>query len=125
MNRMKHVSGTILVLLVLGLQSLSAQNTALSGYAGEYSCLSHGVAGLRIESGDQGHKLVLCKDLVTNDCQEHALHKTLGGNQDLMAATGDAGGPLKGLTATFNHQGAVPILEIRFPDGLLMEFVRR
>lgn len=113
--------------MVLGLAGLSvhAQSATVASYAGEYSCITHGVSGLRIEATAQGHKLVFCRDLITNTCQEFALHATLGKSHELLAASGDAGAPLRGLSATFTTEGAQPIIQVKTEDGLNMEFVRR
>lgn len=116
-----------MVLMVLGIGALSlhAQNATVANYAGEYSCITHGVSGLRIEGTAQGHKLVFCRDLITNTCQEFALHKTLGKSHELLASAGEAGAPLQGLSATFTTEGAQPIIQVKTEDGLVMEFVRR
>ena len=123
MKTTKYLLIVLMAVLTMGLQALKAQNVA--DYTGEYSCLSHGVAGMRIQNAADGFKLVLCKDLILNDCLEQNLHKTLGTGQSLLAATGVAGGPLNGMKATFTHEGAQPILQIEFADGLIMEFVRK
>ncbi|MFN8394483.1 MAG: hypothetical protein U0176_07410 [Bacteroidia bacterium] len=118
---------TLIVFMALGFAGLSlhAQNASVASYAGEYSCITHGVSGLRIEATPQGHKLVFCRDLITNTCQEFALHKTLGKSHELLAASGDAGAPLRGMSATFTTEGAEPIIQLKTEDGLNMEFVRR
>ena len=116
----------LMVIGVLGFQSLFSQHATVEHYAGEYSCLSHGVSGLRIESSTNGgHKMVFCKDLILNLCDEYALHKTLGKTHSLLSDVGEHGGPLKGLSAHFTHEGKQPILNIKLDDGTVFEFLKK
>ncbi|MEY3444931.1 MAG: hypothetical protein RLZZ519_3212 [Bacteroidota bacterium] len=123
MKTTKYILILVLAVMTFGIHGIKAQNVA--DYAGEYACLSHGVAGMRIQSTAEGFKMQLCKDMILNDCSEQNLHKTLGAGHSLLAATGNAGGPLKDMTATFTHEGDQPVVQIKFSDGLIMEFVRQ
>ena len=123
MKNFKYILVLVSAVFAMNADGLMAQN--VSEYAGEYSCLSHGVATMRIKASAEGYQMVLCKDMILNDCQEQNLHKSLGSGQTLLAATGSAGGPLKNMTATFTHEGDQPILQVEFADGLIMEFVKQ